>query len=1523
MVKAIKKTHRRLKKRIRKTLGTLFLVSALVVSAIPVDNLQAAGEETLSTSLTPDTYNIPVIGPNETIYTTGDGQYQFAYVLPTSGGTNKVAVILGYNSGFLVGNNLVIPDVVDAYRKYSDNLGTDSGYAAVGQDGSFLFFKTMEVVKDEYNNIVYEPDLTKPKLDEEGKQIIENGQPVYEMKEKMQEVFYPCYYENINAWKDLEVRDYYYISDPSVSGNGRYTQVGDNASKQRIQNATVQYIGNQYLVEGTEQGTWQLGGTITNPEDGVFANNGNIINLTVGQRLSGIGNAAFYGCTMLQGISLENGLNTIGNYAFANCINLKSTSLPMASNLKTIGDHAFYNCQGLASFKVPVNVSEIKESAFEGCVSMTQIELRGDGDNNVLLTTIGKNVFKNCSSLEYLALPTSYSTPMDISNLQGCSSLRYISAPDSRMNFTDGEDAFTLAKFKEMVSDEFYFEGIGDQALHQTAKQYSIAFKYWNQDVYEIIITDSANKKATYRVNSSDELIEFSVDKGMEVVEIPDAVGPYHIRTLKDSSFLNNCFLKKVVIPSSVQIIGANAFMGCHELTAVIFKEPVSVSSIGANAFQTQANTLHYNDCPTSGTLKQEPVLSFTGPVDKGCVPFDYAMSDSSKINVGTQTLSYITYYSGWPQNLTVKYNPVTDKNELTDYPTFAKLSSYTVADYPYMTTEYAQSALNAAGKFLGTVTGEMTEYETQIVDSALNIVLPEGIEAISDGLFATKEDTETSDSRIRKSLTSYGLLDIAPNSFKGFDGLQSVYLYGNVKSVGDYAFRDCINLKDVVISKTADTLGLVPFLGCNMLQNVDFQGGPYFTCANSIIYGLEDGAKKKVIEYLNGRETGVVEASEMEGVTEVAVGAFKDTNVSSVDFRKSGIKDIPEDAFRNTKSLFSVYLPYGCLSISDNSFTDSALKYLEVPGTVSYIGNEAFENITPSTLTFYCEDGTNAKIYADKKGFKTSQKPIEQKFTVRFWDDESNLLDEYTQQVDAGTDAVPPELTKEGYTFDKWVPDYRGITRDTDCVAQFKPIDPDSLKHTVKFYDFNNNEIDSQLVADGEDADPPTVPEVEGYIFKGWRPEVTNITKDTDIYAWYEPKKADEFTVNFYDDNQTLLYTQTVTSGKTVIMPKDPVKAGYTFQGWLPSIDGVPVTADVNVYARYDRTDGNGGGGGGTTPTTPTGSTGSSGSSGTSGSSSSGGGNNGTNAKFYTLTVKNGSGSGSYVAGTQPIVIANDPAEGLEFDNWTVDPANVTIASKTLSATVVTMPEANVTLTANYKTKGSAGSSTGSGNSSTNTSGNKNSGGGSGGTVTKPGGSGSGGTTVVIDKNGLSNTGVVSAVVNGSSDDFTIKITESTEASEAVVRALMDKYGDLTNIKYFPMDISLYDSTGSKKITDTTGLSIRITLPLPDSLKEYAGNNKTAAVSNNKLEDLTEKFTTISGVPCVTFTAEHFSPYVIYVDTANLTAGTNSDMTPKTGDGIHPKWFLAIGLACISLVLFMKQDKKIPVKKAAVVRAK
>lgn len=1529
MTKAtVKKKTRRLKKRIRQTFGTLFLISALIIAAIPVDNLQAQGEVP-NVTLDSSKSNIPIVDQNETIYTTGDGLFQFAYVKPSAASADKVAVILGYSRAYLEGGNLEIPDTVDAYLKYSDNLGSNIGYVAVGKAGNFLYYKIDEPKRDEFGNIIYiEKDV--PRVDKDGKPVIgSDGNQIIDKVpvEVTEPKFYPCYYQDIAKWGNLTLEQFYYKPNESVSGNNPNDySLTTTSAVQRIQAATVVYIGNQYL-KSVEDGKWVIGGTITNSEQGVFARTTNINTLKVGKSLSGIGNFAFYGCGGLSSISLGNGLNTLGNSAFENCINIQNITLDLYSNLEYIGSRVFYNCQALKSLTMPIAVREVGDSAFENCFSLEEMVLSGK-DYNVALNKLGNNVFKNCSSLKYLKFPPNFTQDstgkLDIGILEGCTSLEYVTVPHKSLTFKDG--TFTVAKFKEMVKQEFFFEGLAESEIYKTASANSFAFRYLDQDIYEIIITDSNGNKAIYRVNSKNQLISCDIGEGMEDVKLPSAIGPYHIVEISSDSFQNNCYLKKITIPSSVTKIAAGAFKGCHNLKNVIYLEPVSIEAIESKAFQTQDVAFHRDKCEYANAngenkpLPLDPVLTFTGPIGYDCVPFEYAMNEANKINVGSQVKSYIKYFSGWPTNLVVQYNDgkvdgqesKEGKNELIDYPTFSGLSSYSKEDYPYMTDDYIKAAQDAKQNYLDGKA--LTDYEQDIIDSALSIVLPQGVETIKEGLFRENEvdDKAITTKKIEKSLTTNSISEIAANSFEDFTTLKEVYILGETTAIGDYAFKGCTNLKKAEISATVSSLGKRPFAGCSVLPTVEFQGGPFFTCDNSIIYGLKDGAKNSVIQCLEARgaTTGstTIEAKELEGITELREEAFMGCEgLGSVDLKNSNIDKVPVNAFAQTKGLYSVFLPKTCRSIATGAFRDSRLSYIEIPSSVSYIDPDAFDTNKNNpenckNITFYCEDNSNAAIYADNyTNITTTSKPLEVFYDVYFWDDAGKLLDK--QSVPAGGDAeppTPPEL--EGFTFREWIPDYHGVSRNLDVTAKYDPNDPEANKFTVKFVDFDDKVLKEDKVAPGGKAVPPSDPVREGHIFTGWRPSIENIQENTTVYAQYDKKEETELTVRFIDYNDTVLYTQKVKYGGNAIEPKIPVREGYTFSRWWPAINNI--TKDTDTVAIYDKntgTDGGGTGGGGT------------GGGGTGGGGTGGGGTGGgTTSKLYTLTVKNGSGSGSYVAGAQVIIIANDPATGQEFSDWTVDPGTVAVASKNVTATVLTMPEGAATVTANYKTKGTT-STTGSSNSSTNGSnggnnGNGSSGGGSSGTVNKPG---SGGTTVVIDKNGLSNTSVISGTVNGSSDDFVIKITESAEATEQVVKALMNEYGDLSNIKYFPMDISLYDSTGKTKITDTTGLSISITLPIPDDLITYAGNNKAAGVVNEKLDKLTPKFSTISGVSCITFTATHFSPYVIYVDTGNLSAGVNPDETPKTGDGIHPKWFLSMGMACVSMVLFMKRDKK------------
>ncbi len=724
-----------------------------------------------------------------------------------------------------------------------------------------------------------------------------------------------------------------------------------------------------------------------------------------------------------------------------------------------------------------------------------------------------------------------------------------------------------------------------------------------------------------------------------------------------------------------------------------------------------------------------------------------------------------------------------------------------------------------------------------------------------------------------------------------GNDHIKSVTL-STVKSLPDYAFDNCEQLERVSLGNI-EQMGALPFRGCTSLTNV--AGNEKYPAENGIIYEKQEGdpAKYKIIECLltRGMQGTGVEGlenisigpewdSKINDVVEIAESAFEECKgISNVLLSGAeGLQTIPENAFRNCEELINVTLPSSVNKIWDDAFSGAMNNWtITIPGREVDISDIAFD--PKEKVTIYTYEDSAAYRYAKRKNIKVE---LLNAYRVMFYDyDGTQIGDTQTVKKEDGGRAVEPEEAaalkekdhRPGYTFDGWLS------------AEGKTLADEITSDLTIFM--------AQYVADGSMVNGKYVVEFLDGI-DGRRLSGRNSNEDDGKY-----------------------YIEAGTSFKDAgwEAPTYNTHDGYKFKEWSQSwtVD-TKIESNMTVIALYAANSANSSGGSTNTSknsTTSKNSSTSNNSSNTSSSSSSSSTSTSSTTSgsssaptMYTVTVVNGSGSGSYAQGTTVVIAANEPAAGMVFQKWTTESNGVTLASVSMPATTFTMPAGNVTVTANYVAAPAAATAPAGG-------------GGNGGSGNGNGNSGTGSTRVDITKPGISNKDLAAANVNGSTDNFIIKITETDEATKAVSDALTGKYGSLDNILYYAMDISLYDSTGTVKITDTSGISVDITIPIPDALVAYGGNNMAGAVVNgNQLENLNENFTTINGVPCIRFTASHFSPYTIYVDTGNLTEGL-LDTTPKTGDPIHPKWFLSIGLACLSIILFMKRDKRVKVKTA------
>jgi len=166
------------------------------------------------------------------------------------------------------------------------------------------------------------------------------------------------------------------------------------------------------------------------------------------------------------------------------------------------------------------------------------------------------------------------------------------------------------------------------------------------------------------------------------------------------------------------------------------------------------------------------------------------------------------------------------------------------------------------------------------------------------------------------------------------------------------------------------------------------------------------------------------------------------------------------------------------------------------------------------------------------------------------------------TQEVKYGEDAVAPANPElEGATFKEWDKDYTNVKENLDINAVFE-----KEEFTVKFLDKEGNVLKEETVKYGEKATAPTAPELEGYIFKEWDTDFSNVKENLEVTAVYDKQK---FTVKFFDEDGTVLQEVQVAYGGKAVNPKDPKKHGYKFIGW--DKDYSNVKENLEITAKYE----------------------------------------------------------------------------------------------------------------------------------------------------------------------------------------------------------------------------------------------------------------------------------------------------------------------------------------------------------------
>ena len=181
----------------------------------------------------------------------------------------------------------------------------------------------------------------------------------------------------------------------------------------------------------------------------------------------------------------------------------------------------------------------------------------------------------------------------------------------------------------------------------------------------------------------------------------------------------------------------------------------------------------------------------------------------------------------------------------------------------------------------------------------------------------------------------SYAVTDIGSCTDKNVV-IPSTYNSRLVNSIGDSAFKDCIEMTSVTIPYSITSIGTDAFKGCTALKHIYYTGDIAEWCEISGIPNLMSyGAYGREL-YINGKK--------VEGELVIP----------------KGVTSLKYGAFYNCSSLTSVIIPDSVTSIGSNAFYGTAW-YNNQPNGLVYAGKVAYEykGTMPSNTSIVLKEGT------------------------------------------------------------------------------------------------------------------------------------------------------------------------------------------------------------------------------------------------------------------------------------------------------------------------------------------------------------------------------------------------------------------------------------------------------------------------------------------------------------------------------------------------------------------------------------
>ncbi len=352
---------------------------------------------------------------------------------------------------------------------------------------------------------------------------------------------------------------------------------------------SVTVIGERAFGECSSLARVDLGNGMKEIGAAAFIRCGSLESITLPESVDSIGARAFENCSSLVSAKLSAGLRSIGDYCFSGCSSLGEITVP--EGVTYLGGGAFEGCTSLAKATISRGITAINEYTFYGCGALTSFSVP-DG-----VTRICESAFTHCSSLLELSFPETLEW-IELHAFESCYSLLSITVPES-MEWID-ELAFGFLSCPKLVEVINYSDlpiAVGSNYYIYNIGRYT----------YEIHSGESKlDRVGDFIFYSSDGVNYLMGYAGAEKnITLPENYGGEEYE-IYDYAFAHNRFIESIVIPSGVTAIGKEVFLGCEESLNITVNDANDFyKSVDGALYSKNGNELIHSPAVSDGEVSR------------------------------------------------------------------------------------------------------------------------------------------------------------------------------------------------------------------------------------------------------------------------------------------------------------------------------------------------------------------------------------------------------------------------------------------------------------------------------------------------------------------------------------------------------------------------------------------------------------------------------------------------------------------------------------------------------------------------------------------------------------------------------------------------------------------------------------------------------------------------------------------------------------------------------------------------------